>query len=69
VHHRWHDSDGTLHRVRLDDRLYPIDCRNDSWVRLWLLPVTPSAASELYYAELVDSSSIPAALAASMRSF
>ena len=36
----------------------------DNWVRLWLSPVTPSAASELNYAELIDSSSIPAALAA-----
>ena len=41
----------------------------DRWARLWLSPVTPSAASEPMYAELVDSSSIPAALAASMRSF
>jgi len=36
----------------------------DSRARLWLSPVTPSAASEPNYAELIDSSSIPAALAA-----
>jgi hypothetical protein len=65
VPHHWHGSAGMLPEAHLHDRPYPKGCRTDSWVRLWLLPVTPSAASEPYSAEWVDSSSISAALATS----
>src|SRR3990172_3757777 len=54
-----------LARAHLFGTPCPRGCKSDSWVRLWLSPATPSAASEPIQAELVDSSSISAALAAS----
>ena len=65
VPRRWHGSAGMLARARPFGRPCPRDCRNDSSARLWLSPATPSAASQPIEAELVDSSSISAALAAS----